>query len=96
MLGTREIALFHHTDCGMLTFTDADLKSSLKQKYPEADPEINKLDFYPFSQLEESIKNDVAYLKSHPLVLEETKITGWVYEVETGKVMSLLAHLEVY
>ena len=96
MLGTREIARYHHTDCGMLTFTDADLKSSLKQKYPEADPEINKLDFYPFSQLEESIKSDVAYLKSHPLVLDETKITGWVYEVETGKVKTHFAPQKVY
>lgn len=86
LLGTREVALFHHTDCGMLTFTDADLKSTLKQKYPSSEDEINKFDFYPFPKLEQSVKDDIAYLKSHPLILKEIKITGWVYDVETGKV----------
>jgi len=90
LLGTREIALFHHTDCGMLTFTDADLKSTLKQQYPSSEDEINKFDFYPFPQLEQSVKDDIALLKSHPLILKETKITGWVYEVETGKVRQIV------
>lgn len=70
----------------MLTFSNDDLKATLKQKYPNSAQEISTIDFYPFSQLEKSVQDDVKFLKDHPLVLEETVITGWVYEVETGKV----------
>lgn len=86
LLGTREIALFHHSDCGMLTFNNEDLQKSLKEKYPAVSDEIGAIDFYPFSDLEKSVKNDVKYLKEHPLVLEESVITGWIYDVKTGKV----------
>jgi len=85
LLGTREIAVFHHTDCGMLTFSNSDIKSLLKEKYPAAADEVEGIDFLPFGNLEGSVKEDVEYLKQHPLVLKETKITGWIYEVETGK-----------
>ncbi|KDQ54869.1 hypothetical protein JAAARDRAFT_60324 [Jaapia argillacea MUCL 33604] len=86
LLGTREIALFHHTDCGMLTFSSQHLHSILKSQ-TKVDPEtIDKIDFLEFGDLEEAVKSDVKWLKENPLVLEETKVTGWVYEVETGKV----------
>lgn len=89
LLGTREIAVFHHTDCGMLTFKNEDLKNSLKEKYPTASKEIDSIDFLPFSNLEQSVRDDVNFLKQHPLVLDETTITGWVYEVESGKVRQI-------
>ncbi|KIO34285.1 hypothetical protein M407DRAFT_127020 [Tulasnella calospora MUT 4182] len=93
LLGTREIVLFHHTDCGMLTFNDDGLRTKLKESV-KADvrnavtPAVDQLSFLPFSNLEQSIKEDVAYLKASPLLLEETKtkITGWVYDVYSGKV----------
>ncbi|KAI5123753.1 hypothetical protein M0805_000344 [Coniferiporia weirii] len=86
LLSTREIAVFHHTDCGMLTFKDADLKASLKDKYPSATKEIDSIDFLPIQNLEKSVVDDVNYLKKHPLILDESTITGWVYDVKTGKV----------
>ncbi len=70
----------------MLTFSNSDIKSLLKEKYPAAADEVEGIDFLPFGNLEGSVKEDVEYLKQHPLVLKETKITGWIYEVETGKV----------
>ena len=70
----------------MLTFKNEDLKNSLKEKYPTASKEIDSIDFLPFSNLEQSVRDDVNFLKQHPLVLDETTITGWVYEVESGKV----------
>lgn len=85
LLGTREIALFHHTDCGMLTFKNEDLRRTLKEKYPSATKEIEAIDFLPFPELEKSVKDDIEFLKEHPLVLDETTITGWIYDVETGK-----------
>jgi hypothetical protein len=86
LLGTREVAVIHHTDCGMLTFTTQQLQDQLKGQYPAAAKEIESIDFLPFPDLEESVKNDVKYLKDHPLVLNDSTVTGWVYEVETGKV----------
>lgn len=86
LLGTQEIAVFHHTDCGMLMFSNPDIKALLEQRYPTAADEIKAIDFLPFSNLEQSVKDDVEYLKQHPLVLKDIKITGWIYEVETGKV----------
>jgi carbonic anhydrase len=86
LLGTREIAVFHHTGCGMLTFKSADLQAKLKEDHPQAASEIEKIDFLAFPHLEDSVKEDVQYLKNHPLVLDESVITGWVYEVESGQV----------
>ncbi|KAH8120466.1 carbonic anhydrase [Phellopilus nigrolimitatus] len=90
LLGTHDISVFHHTDCGMLTFKDEDLKTTLKGKYPTAAEEVDTINFYSFSQLEKSVHDDVKYLKEHPLVLHDGTITGWVYEVETGKVRQVV------
>ncbi|EMD41550.1 hypothetical protein CERSUDRAFT_41471 [Gelatoporia subvermispora B] len=88
LLGTREIAVFHHTGCGMLTFTSSHLQTLVKDSDPgnPALEAVDKIDFLEFPDLEQSIKDDVAFLKENPLVLPETVVTGWVYEVETGKV----------
>ncbi|RXW23837.1 hypothetical protein EST38_g2000 [Candolleomyces aberdarensis] len=88
LLGTREIALFHHSDCGMLTFTTEQLKTIVKDASPgdaaiaEA---VDKFQFLEFSHLEDSVKDDVKFLQENPLLLPETKISGWVYDVHTGK-----------
>ena len=92
LLGTREIAVFHHTGCGMLTFSTNDLRSIVKNAHPgdaNVASEVDAIDFLEFPELESSVKNDVKLLQESPLVLKETKITGWVYEVETGKVGEL-------
>ncbi|PIL30956.1 hypothetical protein GSI_07125 [Ganoderma sinense ZZ0214-1] len=92
LLGTREIAVFHHTGCGMVTFNTPQLRALVK----DADPAnaalgaVDKIDFLEFQGLEESVKEDVKFLQENPLVLPETKITGWVYEVETGKIRQIL------
>ncbi|KAF7792492.1 hypothetical protein EIP86_003533 [Pleurotus ostreatoroseus] len=88
LLGTREIAVFHHTDCGMLTFTTPQLRKLVKDSDP-SDPTLNvvdEIDFLEFPELEQSVKDDVEYLKTNPLVLKETVVTGWIYDVTTGKV----------
>ncbi|KAJ3552817.1 hypothetical protein NM688_g3952 [Phlebia brevispora] len=91
LLGTREIAVFHHTDCGMLTFTTPQLRKLVKDSDP-SNPSlhaVDEIDFLEFHELDKSIKEDVEYLKTSPLVLKETVITGWVYEVGTGKVLTM-------
>lgn len=88
LLGTREIAVFHHTGCGMQTFSTSHLQQIVKDSDPSnpALQAVEKIDFLEFSNLEQSVKDDVTFLKESQLVLPETVITGWVYEVETGKV----------
>ncbi|KAJ7498490.1 carbonic anhydrase [Mycena latifolia] len=89
LLGTREIAVFHHTDCGMLTFASDDVRSIVKDA-AKGDASIaarvDAIDFLPFKDLEGSVKADVALLKSEPLLLPETTVTGWIYDVKSGKV----------
>lgn len=88
LLGTREIAVFHHTACGMLTFSTPQLRTLVKDSDPQnADLSVvDSIDFLEFGDVEKSVRSDVKFLKENPLVLPETKITGWVFEVETGKV----------
>ncbi|KAA1477006.1 carbonic anhydrase [Dentipellis sp. KUC8613] len=89
LLGTREIALFHHTDCGMLIFDTPQLRAIVKDAAPNDDDvaaRIDSIHFHEFSNVDEAVKKDVEWLKAHPLILKDIPITGWVYEVETGKV----------
>lgn len=90
LLSTNEIAVIQHTDCGMKTFTNPQLHDQLATAYPEHKHEIEGIDFLPFDNLEQSVRDDVEWLKSHPLVLKETVITGWTYDVKTGKVSQVV------
>ncbi|KAJ7285302.1 carbonic anhydrase [Mycena rebaudengoi] len=93
LLGTREIAVFHHTGCGMLTFSSNDVRSIVKDAAKgDADvaARVDAIDFLEFKEVEASVKDDVAWLKNDPLVLSGTVITGWVYHVETGKVTQVV------
>ncbi|KAG1834440.1 carbonic anhydrase [Suillus variegatus] len=89
LLGTKDVLVIHHSDCGMLTFSDEQLRSKVINAHPgdtSVSEAVNDLQFGPFPDLDRSVKDDVAFLKNHPLVLKEGNITGWVYEVETGKI----------
>ncbi|KAG2023113.1 carbonic anhydrase [Coprinopsis cinerea AmutBmut pab1-1] len=92
LLGTREVAVFHHTDCGMLTFTTPQLQDIVKDAAPGNDAvasAVDKIDFLEISDVEGSVKSDVKFLQENPLVLPETKITGWTYDVRSGKVQQV-------
>lgn len=74
----------------MLTFSTDQLKAVVKDAAPgdaKVAEEVEKFDsFLEFSDLEQSVKGDVEFLQGNPLVLKETKITGWTYDVQSGKV----------
>ncbi|KAI0026673.1 carbonic anhydrase [Vararia minispora EC-137] len=93
LLGTREIALFHHTDCGMLTFSSDQLRGIVLKEsggVDVGDALAAVGSFHEFGDVEAAVKADVAFLKAHPLVLKETVVTGWVHQVETGKVRRIV------
>ena len=81
LLGTEEIVLIHHTDCGMLTFTDDDFKQSIQEDVgikPHWSAEA-------FGDLEDDVRQSIARIKSSPFVPHKDSVRGFVYDVETGK-----------
>ena len=80
LLGTKEIILIHHTDCGMLTFTDDEFKASIQQDTgirPAWAPEA-------FPDPDEDVRPSRARLRANPFI-PKLNVRGFVYEVETGK-----------
>ena len=81
LLGTEEILLIHHTDCGMLTFTDDEFKRQIHDETgikPEWAAEA-------FHDLDEDVRQSIARIKASPFIPEKDSVRGFVYEVETGK-----------
>jgi carbonic anhydrase len=81
LLGTEEIILIHHTDCGMLTFTDDEFKRSIQDDVgikPEWAAEA-------FGDLDEDVRQSVARIKASPFIPRKDSVRGFVYEVETGR-----------
>jgi carbonic anhydrase len=83
LLGTREVVVIHHTDCGMLTFTDDELRGKVRE---ELGADASHIAFLPFKDLGASVRQDVAYLRASPLIPEDVPIRGFVYDVRTGTV----------
>ena len=76
----------------MLTFTTAQLQEKLKASV-EGNVEAEQvaaaadaIQFLEFSDLDKSVEEEVEFVRTHPLILRETEVTGWVYHVESGKV----------
>jgi carbonic anhydrase len=91
LLGTQEVLVIKHTGCGMLTFKNEDAHAVVKKNLgAQGAKELEGLDFQPFPDLEAAVKDDVEYLKKSKAVPDSITITGWVYEVETGKVRSIV------
>lgn len=82
LLGTREVVIIHHTDCGMLTFSDDELRSRIRS---ELGADASHVAFLPFSDVEQSVRDDIAAYAASPLVLHDIPVRGFVYEVESGK-----------
>lgn len=90
LLATNEILLIKHTGCGMLTFDNKAAHSVVQKNLgDEADQEIADLDFQPFPDLEGAVRDDVAFLRKSKVIPDSVTVSGWVYEVETGKVRSV-------
>jgi carbonic anhydrase len=87
LLGTREVAVIHHTDCGMLTFRNEDLRAKLRDTLgAEAERDAGGIDFLPFADVEQSVRDDVAFLRASPLIPKDIAIRGFVYDVRTGRI----------
>lgn len=81
LLGTQEIILIHHSDCGMLTFTDDDFKRSIEEDTgirPEWAAEA-------FPDIDADVRQSIARIQASPFIPHKDAIRGFVYEVETGR-----------
>ncbi|GAD93681.1 hypothetical protein ATEG_10070 [Paecilomyces variotii No. 5] len=85
LLGTREIVIVHHTDCGMLTFSDTDIRNKIRS---ELHQNADHIAFLPFSDLRQSVLDDIELIKQNPLILD-VPVTGYIYEVESGKIVKV-------
>ena len=80
LLGTREVMLIHHTDCGMLTFTDKDLKQQIEDDTGVTPPYAMEA----FTDIDDDVRQSVDRVKASPYVPHKDQVRGFVYEVETG------------
>jgi carbonic anhydrase len=81
LLGTEEIMLIHHTDCGMLTFEDDEFRKSVEDDCgikPGWAAEA-------FPHLEDDVRQSIARIKASPFIPRQDQVRGFVYEVETGR-----------
>ncbi len=81
LLGTEEIILIHHTDCGMLTFTDDGFRSQIHQETGIRPPWSAEA----FDDLEQNVRDSIDKLRCSPFVPRTDRVRGFVYEVETGR-----------
>src|SRR5207248_2679406 len=81
LLGTNEFAVIHHTDCGMLTFTNQQLREKLAD---EAGADASGIDFLPFSDLRQSVTEDVHRILDTPHLDDAIPVSGYIYDVHSG------------
>jgi len=87
LLGTREIILIHHTDCGMLTFTDDEFREAIADETgvkPEWAVEA-------FDNLEEDVRRSIKRITSSPFVPHTNQVRGFIFDVATGKLIEVTA-----
>ena len=85
LLGTEEIMVIHHTDCGMLTFSDDEFRRQIQEETgvkPQWAAEA-------FPDLEEDVRQSVARIKASPFIPKKDSVRGFVYDVETGRLSEI-------
>ena len=88
LLATTEFAVIHHTECGMLTFTNDDLHAKLHE---ETGTDATHIDFLTFSDLEQSVRDDIDRILQTPFIDPSIPVSGYIYDVHTGKVEQVVA-----
>jgi carbonic anhydrase len=83
LLGTSEIMIINHTDCGMLRFTDRDLEDRLRKETGKSP--VAPARFYSFTDAEENTREQIQKARSHPWIAPEIPVRGFVYDVSTGR-----------
>ena len=83
LLGTEEVIIINHTDCGMLTFKDEKLRAQLEEK--TGTTAVTPAHFHAFENVEENVRQQVQRVRSHPWIPKHISVRGFVYDVKTGR-----------
>ena len=81
LLGTREVMLIHHTDCGMLTFSEEEVKDQIQEEIGIKPP----FAFESFTDLKENVRQSIRRIETSPFIPHKDSVRGFIYEVETGR-----------
>lgn len=87
LLGTEEIVVVHHTECGMMTFQNEDLAAKIKE---DLGVDASGQDFLTFSSLEESVREDVEKVRASDLIPDDISVYGAIYDVKTGEIREVV------
>ncbi len=87
LLGTNEIVVIHHTDCGMLTFENEDLMAKIRE---DLGVDATGHDFLPFPDLEQSVHDDVETLRRSEFIPDDVQISGAIYDVQSGQLREIV------
>ncbi len=84
LLGTRQVVVIHHTNCGLFNVTNDELRQQLRKTLGNR---VGGMDFLPLGpDVSESVRVDVQSLRQHPLLAPDTQVQGFVYDVATGRI----------
>jgi carbonic anhydrase len=86
LLGTEEIVIIHHTDCGMLTFDDEEFAARLERETGSRPG----WDAQAFADLDIDVRDSLERIRSSPFIPRTDKVRGFVYEVETGRLREVI------
>ena len=86
LLGTREFVVIHHTHCGMETFTNEELREQLDR---DLGADASTVEFLPFTDLDESVREDVETIRSSPFIPSDIPVSGYVYDVSSGRLRAV-------
>jgi carbonic anhydrase len=89
LLGTQEVVIINHTDCGMLTFKDEDLRSKLLTQTGTAT--VAPAHFCSFTDVEENVRQQIQKVVSHPWIPRNISVRGFIYDVKTGRLKEVQA-----
>jgi carbonic anhydrase len=92
LLGTQEIMIINHTDCGMLRFTDTELEGRLRRDTGKSP--IAPAKFYSFTDAAANTKEQIQKARSHPWISPDVPVRGFVYDVSTGRLSEVFADRE--
>ena len=86
LLGTEEIILVHHTDCGMLTFSDDDFRRQIEQETGIKPPWAAEA----FTDLDEDVRQSIARIEASPFIPRKDSVRGFVYDVTNGRLREVV------
>ncbi len=87
LLGTREFMVVHHTDCGMLTFTNDEIRDQIRQN---VGVDASHVDFLPLTDLDTNVREDIEEIRSSPLLPRDISVRGFVYDVRSGRLREVV------